>query len=475
MVLSVGSGDIRKGFDLFVHVANQVLPQDELLEFVWVGKRDGRVSRWLERDLRDDVAARVDFVEFTDDVMGFFQAADVYFLASWEDPFPSVVLEALSVGLPVVAFEGSGGIEPLVAAHGRLVSRGDLFGAGRALSELAHDDDATARDARRALIAERFQFDDYCFDLLRLLHPDVQKLSVVIPNFNYRDHLAGRLESVFQQTYPLFEVIVLDDASRDGSVDELERLGQSTTRRFRVDRRAKNSGSVFLQWRKGCQQARGDLLWIAEADDMSTPTFLERLVPRITTSHASFGFTDSAAVDGSGVPLRDTYKDYYRLAVDDLMDSDFVMDGPEFVRRCLAERNLLLNVSAVVWRRRELATALHGAVDELRDFRLAGDWYLYNLVGLAGSNVVYVAESLNIHRRHADSVTGSLNLERHLQEVSLVHRELRERTDLSPETLDRMDTYEKTLFHQFGLAATSASDACLPPRCDSIDRRTWRP
>ena len=48
-------------------------------------------------------------------------------------------------------------------------------------------------------------------------------VSVVIPNYNYARYLTRRIESVLQQTFTDYELILLDDASTDGSVEVLER------------------------------------------------------------------------------------------------------------------------------------------------------------------------------------------------------------------------------------------------------------
>lgn len=47
-------------------------------------------------------------------------------------------------------------------------------------------------------------------------------VSIIIPNFNHSRFLRERLESVFNQTFEDFEVILLDDASTDNSVEILE-------------------------------------------------------------------------------------------------------------------------------------------------------------------------------------------------------------------------------------------------------------
>ena len=99
-----------------------------------------------------------------------------------------------------------------------------------------------------------------------------------------------------------------------------------------------------------------------------------------------------------------------------------VFDAADFVSRFLTVKNLLLNVSAVVWRRQALLDALDTVGAELRGYRMAGDWRLY-LAALAapGARVAYEATPLNVHRRHAGSVTHSLDGDTHLAEIVRCH------------------------------------------------------
>jgi glycosyltransferase involved in cell wall biosynthesis len=50
----------------------------------------------------------------------------------------------------------------------------------------------------------------------------IPKLSIIIPNYNHADFLKQRLESIFNQTFQNFQVILLDDASTDNSKEILE-------------------------------------------------------------------------------------------------------------------------------------------------------------------------------------------------------------------------------------------------------------
>jgi glycosyltransferase involved in cell wall biosynthesis len=449
VVLNVGYADRRKGVDLFLETAARASTEAADLHFVWVGNLNAEALE-QRAEAEDSQTKNLHFADFTEDVSPYLELADVFFLSSREDPFPSVVLEALGSGLPVVAFRGSGGGESLARDHGALVTAEDVSGAVEALRDLTRESDPAAAEKRRALVDEAYQYDAWAFDVLRLLDEDLKKVTVVVPNHNYADHLAGRLNTIFDQTYPIFELIVLDDGSTDISLARLEETRELTGRRFHVIKNAENSGSVFRQWIKASEHARGDYLWIAEADDQCRPEFLGRVMHEMG-DRVAFTFSDSAQIDGDGDMVAENYKAYYRQSANGVMQADFVLEGDEFVRSCLAERNLVLNVSAVVWNLRSLRVALDRWLDELVDYRLAGDWFLYAATALGGERVAYVADALNIHRRHGNGVTDSLDKQVHLDEVRRIHSRLIDWLPADEDARARMKTYEAELENQFGL------------------------
>src|SRR5207244_11579699 len=107
--------------------------------------------------------------------------------------------------------------------------------------------------------------------------PGMPKVTVVIPSYNHGRFLAARLDSVLNQTYRDFEVLFLDDASTDDSLDVFARYRDRAQVRSTVNK--VNGGSVFRQWNRGVRAARGAYVWLAESDDVAEPTFLETLVP----------------------------------------------------------------------------------------------------------------------------------------------------------------------------------------------------
>ena len=216
---------------------------------------------------------------------------------------------------------------------------------------------------------------------------------------------------------------------------------------------AQNSGSVFRQWQRAVAEAKGDWIWIAEADDAADPRLLETLAQALDGApRAVMAFCDSRAVDGAGATVFDNYKPYYATTAGTTLDGDGLHEGPAFVRACLGERNLILNASGVLFQRQALRAALARLGDELSTFRVAGDWRLYiELLDQPGAQVAYVAEPLNIHRRHGDSTTHRLDAQTHLGEIARIHRLI----GRGPTVLDgdrmRQHAYRAQLAEQFGL------------------------
>lgn len=225
-------------------------------------------------------------------------------------------------------------------------------------------------------------------------------VSVVVPNFNHAPFLARRLDSVLGQTLRDIEVLVLDDASTDTSMEIIGRRVQD--RRVRVMRNDVNSGSPFVQWNRGVAATTGPLVWIAESDDDADPRLLETLVDRLDR-HPGCGlaFAQSLCVDGqdrvSGTQTQwtDSVDRTHWIA-------DYVNNGQAECAQLLAITNTIPNASAVVFRR-AIYERVGGAPETMR---LSGDWMTW-LRMLLVSDVAFVAEPLNRHRSHGGTVRSA--------------------------------------------------------------------
>jgi glycosyl transferase family 2 len=281
--------------------------------------------------------------------------------------------------------------------------------------------------ARLARLARRrFPFADYADQLLELAVPRASGVTAVVPNYNYAHYLPSRLQSILNQTQPPATIVVLDDASADDSERVVRQEAARSGRDILWVGSARNSGSVFAQWRRAAEMAETEFVWIAEADDGAEPALLERLLAAMRAApQARFGFADSRAIDAAGATLWPDHRGYYRESGTTLLNRSGLIPADQFLRECLGARNLVLNASAVLWRREALLDALRRCGDALGEFRMAGDWLLYAEALAAGGSVAYVAEPLNLHRRHGAGVTHGLPPLRHLDEIRRMHRHMR--------------------------------------------------
>lgn len=455
IVLAVGYADARKGVDIFVDAGLSMLAAGRSTHFVWVGHADESfLSPLRERIASADQSARFHFVGMDFDTDDYYAGADLYALTSREDPFPSVVLEALAVGLPVVAFADSGGAADLASRGcGALVEVMDATHFAAALSRLL--DDVLLRTELGAtgmdLVASEFSFRRYVFDILGAVGMPQPRISAVVPNYNYAQLLHERLASIDAQTLPVYELIVLDDASTDDSLGVLSRLHHAFGTSFKVIANAQNSGSVFRQWQRAAEIATGDYLWIAEADDSAEPTFLATvLAPMRKDPEVVLSFAQSLQVDGDGKIMADSY-----LAYTDDVDTvqwrhDYVRPGHAEIDTALSIKNTIPNVSGVVFRTQSIREVLSKHLEEIASFRIAGDWLAYLRIAAQGK-VAFSANALNRHRRHDKSVTLGSSHAPHLVEVLRVQQIARREFHIAPRQAERATQYAGMLFTQFGL------------------------
>ena len=457
VVLGMGFADLRKGFDLFLHVARQLLAERTDIQFVWMGE----MHLWTQDYLGAEIASltatgRFHRLDFENAVLPAYAAADIYALTSREDPLPSTVIEAMAAGVPSVAFEGAGGIPDLLRATstGAIVAAGDLAGFARAITDSCdHPALAGNRSRLAAIAAERFDFARYAADLLTLTRPDLLSIGCVVPNYNYAGYLPERLHSIFAQTYPITSIALIDDASEDDSLAVAEQVARDQGRTIALHRNASNSGSVFAQWRRAVQLCEAEFIWIAEADDSAQPQFLARLASALRQApDAVMAISDSCALDQNGTVIMPDYQRYFIEAGAPELSRFGRFAARDFAQRFLAERNLILNVSGVLLRRTPLAAALDRLGSKLDPFKLAGDWLVYlEILADSDGSVLFIPEPLNRHRRHEAGVTQRLDAARHLAEIAAVQAEALTRLDLDHGFAQRQSAYLDQLATQFGI------------------------
>jgi glycosyltransferase involved in cell wall biosynthesis len=215
-------------------------------------------------------------------------------------------------------------------------------------------------------------------------------VSVILPNYNHARFLDQRISSIITQTYKNFELIILDDCSTDNSREVIEQY-RNHPKLSHIVYNEKNSGSPFIQWRKGIELAKGDFIWIAESDDFSDSRFLEVLLPEFSDEEIGIAFCSSFWIDESGNKKEDL----------SLFNESFKKQGNEVYIRQLVHNCVIQNVSSVLLRKRFIGNY----IEKLDKFKYSGDWMFYADV-LTRCSISYVNLKLNYFRWYHNNTSN---------------------------------------------------------------------
>lgn len=218
------------------------------------------------------------------------------------------------------------------------------------------------------------------------------KVSIVIPNYNYARFLPERMESIFLQTYQDYEVILLDDCSTDDSRELLTEYAKHEKVTHCIFNE-QNSGSPFEQWHKGVMLARGEWVWIAEADDVADSCFLDRMMEvAIKSLDVTMIFSHLRCIDANG-----------KLIFQQQETEDVLYTGEQFIKEKLIYSTTIFNVSSCVFRRE---TYLQLDTMKYRSMKKGGDYMFYVLMAEHGC-VFECGSVLDNFRCHAKSTSHS--------------------------------------------------------------------
>ena len=221
-------------------------------------------------------------------------------------------------------------------------------------------------------------------------------ISIIVPNYNHSKYLPERIESLINQTYKNFELIILDDASTDNSLEIIE--GFTHRLDFVKVYNKTNSGSTFLQWQKGLLYSKGEFIWIAESDDSSLPTFLEKCVEKMIHDNSlGLVYTNTKVIDSKSEYIGDYNSSYKPVNI--AWNSNYKHLGTSEVKNFFLNVNSIPNVSSILFKKDALVSSL----ENLPYFKLCGDWYIYVSI-LMKYNIYFISETLNLYRKHTGTV-----------------------------------------------------------------------
>ena len=104
------------------------------------------------------------------------------------------------------------------------------------------------------------------------------QVTVIVPLYNAEKYIGQCLQSLADQTFQDFDVIVVNDCSTDNSLTEVKKFTEKFQGRLKIKTLSKNSGSSSVPKNTGIQMARSKYVTFCDSDDYLTPTAIEELI-----------------------------------------------------------------------------------------------------------------------------------------------------------------------------------------------------
>lgn len=214
-----------------------------------------------------------------------------------------------------------------------------------------------------------------------MMQNDFGLISIIMAAYNAEKTIEQAINSVLSQTYTNFELLVVNDCSKDRTVELVKDIVAKDSR-VRLISNVKNSGVSYTR-KHGLEEAKGDWIAILDSDDAWEPEKLEKQIELQRRTNADLLFTGSAFMDSEGHPI------------------DWYLHAPkEVTYRQLLKQNVLSNSSALV--RKELYAKHYAIGDGMHE-----DFAIWLSILKKGTKAYGVDEPLLIYRIAKSSKSGN--------------------------------------------------------------------
>jgi glycosyltransferase involved in cell wall biosynthesis len=449
----------RKGIDIFYQIYERLNIKQNIAMY-WIGDfaDDDPLDNYGNyKNLKN--MKGIEILGIQDDPISIISACDLFILPSREDPFPLVCLEAAECGLPTICFQNSGGMPEFINS--------ELFECGFSVSNLDEfvekiefciDNPSQLQklgENARNNFLENYTIEKTTPKIVELLNKiELPIIHIILPNFNHGKYLKKRLDSIVNQTYTNWDLLILDDCSTDNSMDIIsEYLNNNFKQNIQCIRNEVNSKSTFKQWIKGLNTVNeGEIVWIAESDDYSHPNFLYTMVNYFRDNNVKLAYCDSHIVDKDDVIIGNYLEtDYLSSISTTKWNNDYILDGKEELLQGLGIKNTILNASSMLFRKPDISSIY----DILSNMRICGDW-LFEIFCIQRGKIAYSNKRYNYHRRHNESVLGK-NEDREnkyltlFKEMKTIHKYVLKSLDFNYEFYKKIISYVNQQYKDLSL------------------------
>lgn len=147
-------------------------------------------------------------------------------------------------------------------------------------------------------------------------------VSIITPTFNAEKFIRATIESVLNQSYQNWEMILVDDASTDETVSIIKEFAKKDNR-LKLTELSKNSGNGFAR-NVALEKAAGKYIAYLDADDLWFPKKLENQIQFLKTNNLPFTFSFYDCIDEEGNSLNRRVSAPLELTYDQLFFCNYV-------------------------------------------------------------------------------------------------------------------------------------------------------
>ena len=225
------------------------------------------------------------------------------------------------------------------------------------------------------------------------------KVSILIPVFNRKDYISECIQSALDQTFTDFEIVVVDNASDDGTW-EICQMFEKYDCRVRIFRNNTNIGPV-RNWKECFDKALGVFGKLLFSDDIIERTYLEKTVPFLEEKNIGLVFTSVNVGTNPNKIIHNAYRWHQRTGV---------YSSKSFLNDALFAKSAPVSPGAALFKMADLRSSLvvNLSTHKFKDYDLYGagpDLLLYLLTACKYRKVGFVDEPLSFFRSHPGSLT----------------------------------------------------------------------
>ena len=203
-------------------------------------------------------------------------------------------------------------------------------------------------------------------------------ISIIVPVYNAEKFIRETMDCVRAQTYPQWELLLVEDGSSDGSADLISKyMEEECDERVRLIRQPSNQG-VAKARNRGVQEAAGRYIAYLDADDLWTPEKLERELAFMKEKNAAFVFTGYEFADengvGTGKIVRVPETLNYRQALNNttIFTTTVMFDTDKISKELLEMPDIKSEDTALWWKVLKQGYTAYGLNENLAKYRRAG-------------------------------------------------------------------------------------------------------